>query len=277
MTIYHSTKPAPYVYVCTHKETKCFYIGYRERNVKRNIVSQLDFPNYRTSNKKIKHSLNEYDWEIVAEFMSGDDAYDFEQQLIYENWDNPLLINKQCFYKKRRFKSVSGLKHSEKAKQLISMKNKGRITSDETKKKLSKSLTGKIMSEEQKQAISIRNKGKPGLAGEKNPMYGKRGKLNPMYGIPMTDEVKQKISEANKGKQKGRPAHNKGKPQSAETKEKIRIAMTGRIISEHTRNLISSARRGVPSKIVICPHCNLSGGISNMKRWHFDNCRFKTI
>jgi len=28
-------------------------------------------------------------------------------------------------------------------------------------------------------------------------------------------------------------------------------------------------------KIVRCPHCNKTGGISNMKRWHFDNCKYK--
>jgi hypothetical protein len=26
--------------------------------------------------------------------------------------------------------------------------------------------------------------------------------------------------------------------------------------------------------LAICPHCGLEGGIYNMKRWHFDNCKF---
>ncbi len=29
-------------------------------------------------------------------------------------------------------------------------------------------------------------------------------------------------------------------------------------------------------KTITCPYCNLEGGISNMKRWHFDNCKNKT-
>ena len=27
---------------------------------------------------------------------------------------------------------------------------------------------------------------------------------------------------------------------------------------------------------VECPHCNKTGNIANMKRWHMDNCKFKT-
>lgn len=30
-----------------------------------------------------------------------------------------------------------------------------------------------------------------------------------------------------------------------------------------------------PRAIVDCPHCNKSGNISQMKRWHFDNCKHK--
>ncbi len=33
----------------------------------------------------------------------------------------------------------------------------------------------------------------------------------------------------------------------------------------------------VPKKKVECPHCNLVGGSSQMKRWHFDNCRLKRV
>lgn len=36
--------------------------------------------------------------------------------------------------------------------------------------------------------------------GQKNPMFGKKGKLAPMYGKHLTEEHKRKISEAKKGK-----------------------------------------------------------------------------
>lgn len=90
--IYASTKTVPYVYICTHLQTKEFYIGYREANT---LPSHLDLPEYRTSSKVVHPFFENYEWLIVAEFMNGEDAYDFEQKLIQENWGDPLLINKQ--------------------------------------------------------------------------------------------------------------------------------------------------------------------------------------
>jgi hypothetical protein len=273
MNIYHSTKPAPYVYICTHKITNQFYIGYREQNVKHQTVSHIDFPTYCTSNKNIKKSFDEYNWEIVAEFLSGNDAYDYEQWLIYYYWNNPLLINKQCCYGKPRFKSIAGFKHTDKTKQSISIKNKGRITSDETRSKISASLVGRPMSNEQKKKQSETMKGCSGMSGSANPMYGKRGELNPMYGIPRLAATKKKISEATTGKQAGRIPHNKGIPHSDETKQKIKQSSIGRIQSLNTRELISTSKKGIKQKIVTCPHCNVTGGVSNLKRWHFENCK----
>ena len=38
------------------------------------------------------------------------------------------------------------------------------------------------------------------VAGENNPMYGRTGENNPMYGKKLSDEIRQKISQANKGR-----------------------------------------------------------------------------
>lgn len=58
-----------------------------------------------------------------------------------------------------------------------------------------RSRPGRPHSEETKMKLSIQRKGRPGLKGEQNPMYGKKGSLNPGYGIPRSEEVKRKISE----------------------------------------------------------------------------------
>jgi len=34
-------------------------------------------------------------------------------------------------------------------------------------------------------------------------------------------------------------------------------------------------RNNKPQQKVTCPHCTKVGGISNMTRWHFNNCKFK--
>jgi hypothetical protein len=45
----------------------------------------------------VRTQFEKFDWIIVAEFFCPDSAYDFEQELILENWNNPLLLNK--FYR----------------------------------------------------------------------------------------------------------------------------------------------------------------------------------
>lgn len=54
----------------------------------------------------------------------------------------------------------------------------------------------------------------------------------------------------NKGKKLHYDVWNKGKDWPEETKEKLRRKVT-------------------------CPYCSKEGGICAMKRWHFDNCKFK--
>lgn len=53
------------------------------------------------------------------------------------------------------------------------------------------------MSEIQKRVVSDETREKLRLAnlGANNPMYGKYGKDNPNYGVPLTEERKRKISE----------------------------------------------------------------------------------
>jgi hypothetical protein len=205
MTTYSSDKAAPYVYVCTHKETNQFYVGYREVNVKLNIPSHLDLPEYKTSSTIINPDWENYTWFILAEFFDPSHAYTFEQQLIYDNWDNPLLLNGHCNIGKNQFRRSGP--HS-----------------DETKQKLSDANKGKTLSAETKQKISDANKGKT-----------------------RSDESKQKISDA-----------KKGKTHSAETKQKI-----------------SDAKKGISQPKVTCPHCGVVSNPGNMNRWHFDNCKSK--
>lgn len=75
----------------------------------------------------------------------------------------------------------------------------------------------------------------------------------------------------------------KGTKTSKETSKKLSISRIGnknrlgvshtdqtkKIISERT----SAALKGVAKKVITCPHCNKSGGSSNMKRYHYNNCK----
>lgn len=80
--------------------------------------------------------------------------------------------------------------------------------------------------------------------GDRNNMYGKKHRV----------ESIEKMSINRKGKCSGEDNPFFGKTHSRSTVDKI-IQTNQRI---HT-----------------CPHCGKSGASNSMKRWHFDNCKFK--
>lgn len=64
-------------------------------------------------------------------------------------------------------------------------------------------------------------------------------------------------------------------PNKEKILENLKTLNIGRKASNETKVNMSKKRLGVKiksCKIVICPHCNKSGDIRNMIRWHFDNC-----
>ena len=112
-----------------------------------------------------------------------------------------------------------------------------------------------------------------------HPMLGKTGELNPFYGkkhsdssrklmsekakvkAPMSDETKIKISN-----------YQKGKPKSEETKQKMRKPKP-----EGFSEKLSNFYKGKKQPTTVCNHCEKIGSVSNMKRWHFDNCKLKSL
>ena len=80
---------------------------------------------------------------------------------------------------------------------------------------------------------------------ERSKLLREKYKKNPRE--PLSDEVKQKISKANKGKPK---------PMSDAHKAALHIHVLNKQVST-------------------CPHCNKTGQSLNMNRWHFDNCKLR--
>ncbi len=104
--------------------------------------------------------------------------------------------------------------------------------------------------------LSVKNK------GEGNPNFGKIGELAPMYNKKLSQEAKDKIGMA-----------HKGKTISEEHKQRLRDFRTGRTIPEEQikRQRLTWKKK---EKNIRCPWCNfLSNSVSNMKRYHFDNCK----
>ena len=247
--MYLSTKPMPYVYQCTNPLTGEFYIGYREANVKKRRVSGEDLPKYKTSSKIVKSNFDKFQWMILAEFLTGDYAWEFEQSLIRDNWNNPLLLNAN--YQFNGIKKIRN-KGSSKGKKL---------GPHSVERRLKNSLS------------QIGNKRGPHSAEHKEKIgAAQRG----IPRIPRTEESKKKQSISTKGVKKG--------PQ--QIIECPHCGMAGGAANmkkwhfDYCKNAPNPLIR--PKSVVkvfpkaICPHCNKVGGTRGMHRYHFDNCKVKT-
>jgi hypothetical protein len=113
-------------------------------------------------------------------------------------------------------------------------------------------------------------------------------------GVPLTDEHKSKLSKALKGKT--RTAEQKKNISNAyfssvakqEALAKVHESKRGKALSDEHKQLLSSKLKGKkrseeaciamrkPRPKLTCPHCNKIGGSSQMKRYHFDNCKLRS-
>jgi hypothetical protein len=185
-----------------HKITGQFYIGYRANKFKQKVPSHLDLGTYYfTSSKRVKEAgFENFYWYILAEFFDdetgGIDAYDFEQNLIWENWKNPLRLNGK-HQKSGKF-CTAGTKTSEVVKQkmrgprphtseimskVVSGKGNpmyGKKQTPETCEKIRQKAIGRKDSEETRMIKSKASKGKSKSdTHAKNISKGQMGKLHP--------------------------------------------------------------------------------------------------
>ena len=70
-------------------------------------------------------------------------------------------------------------------------------------------------------------------------------------------------------------ATNTGRTLTAETRANMSAAHKGKIKTAEHRAKLSASRKGKPQPVATCPHCKTVGSVSNMHRWHFDNCKHK--
>lgn len=105
---------------------------------------------------------------------------------------------------------------------------------------------------ERNKDVEFRNKISKSRTGKKSSKETRdklskmrKGSLNSNFGNKMSDESKKKISESNKGK----VSWNKGK-----------------------KNMQDNS---IFNEILKCPYCGKLGKLLVIKRWHFDNCKFK--
>ena len=256
-----------YVYIITNLKNSMKYIGCRTSS----ILPELDLGHKYFSSSSDAEFIKEqienpsrFSYEILSIFESRKDALSMEVKLHKEfnvgkndmfynksnqtsnGFDFDITGNKEIAKKisdsmKGKPAHNAGLKQSEETKNKRSESLKGRKSpmtgrthNDDTKLKMSESRKGKLHNEETKRKISDSHK----LILRK----------------PHSEETKRKLSESHKGL----PGTMLGKLHKEETKKKMSIAKIGKKWDQ--RN-------------IECPHCNKIGGASNMKRYHFDNCK----
>jgi group I intron endonuclease len=233
-----------YVYQITDPITNEYYIG--SRSCKCDITNDSYMGSYISwkpvDKKRLVKTI------IKADFCDRSEAIEFEIELIKENIDNELnrnyhipgigFITTGCVtvinemgsainvlktdkkYLDGEYKPIwYGKKHTDETKLKMSKSKKGKPSPNKGKKGIYSAETIELfrkialnrppISEASRKKISDKLKGK--LAGDKNPMYGMVGELNPNYGNKWSDD--QKAAQSNR---------LKGISRSAEVVEKMK-------------------------------------------------------
>ena len=102
------------------------------------------------------------------------------------------------------------------------------------------------------------------------------GKTTWNAGVKLTPEQKAKQFKLEEY-MKDKPRFFAGKSMPRHIIEAARQANIGKIQSDESNQKRSLANKGRKFLLVTCPNCSKTGGQTGMKRWHFDNCRFKEI
>ena len=226
-----------YVYKWIHKPTQKWYIGSRTK--------KGCYPNdgYICSSKIVKplieSKFDEWEREIIAT-GSPSEKIKLEAELLekLDAKNNPSSFN---LHNGDGDFTTANVALPEKWVDAIRAGNKGKVRSEKARENYRRAN-----SEKAKDPTYLNKLRKPKSAG-----HGKKVS-DALKGVPKTEAHKQALSLAHKGKSTG--------PCSIERKEAIKAALKGK----HTLPLVT------------CPHCGLEGR-SNMRRWHFDNCKKRKI
>jgi len=197
----------PYTYLIKHKPTGKAYYGFRSANTQE---PHKDLWNtYFTSSPKVKQLIEE----------TGVDSFDVEVRKVFETKEDAVKWETKVL---RRCKVL----HND---NWINQNVAGYIIpTKESNKKISNFHKGKPKTAEHKEKIRLSNLGKKRAPRSKEyrekMSKAKSGVNNGRYGLEVSQETRNRIGQANKGK----VPVNKGTPMSEEQKAKIRATIAAK-------------------------------------------------
>lgn len=244
---------------------------------------------YFTSSKVVHELIDEYgpewfEYEIRQTFDDVNKALLWEETVLQRM--EVVKSNKWLNRTDRKIFDNRGVKKTPEHIEKVRQANKGKNISDETRQKLREANLGKKQSKE-----TIEKRKQSRIENGYTHSLETRNKISESHkGKIVKEETKQKLRELNLGKQHSEKTKQKiseigkGRKHTEESKNKMRIAKLGELNPcygrKHSKEIIEKMRNIKLGKLqpkITCPHCNFEGGASNMKRYHFDNCKNKDI
>lgn len=189
-----------YTYYISNKITNQFYYGSRFGNIRMNRTPLDDlWIYYFTSSKYVKNLMvkfgkDSFEFKIILEDFDYNKCYWAEQDLIKNNINDELCLNKHFIDKTTNCKvfSTAGQPCTEETKKKISKSNTGRKQTSEScikKSKATKGISRNKFTEEHKKNMSLARIGKP--TGRKGTISSLKGKsYTEIHGKDRADELK---------------------------------------------------------------------------------------
>ena len=248
------------IYKGTNKINGKVYIGYTN-NFERRVKEHSKLRNIKTHFQYAikKHGYDNFEWSIIYQSKDQEHCLNEMEKYFIEEYQSNLS--------KKGYNGTNGGEggiQTPEVRAKMSMARKGRKLKRETVEKIRKANTGKKRSDEIRAKMRIALKGHFVSEETKRKLSKiKSGENNPMYGRKHTQEVKDKISDINKGntynlgkkrtdeEKRNISIANTGKKRTEEHKKKMSIAFTGKNnprygkeVSQETRDRISNANKG---------------------------------
>lgn len=235
------------------------YIG-----VTNNLVRRLrDHRNPNSNCKALCNAIQLHGWDnfevrVLVDRLSRQDAYDLEPELIIEHLSRiPTGYNITA----GGWNGRSGMTYtmSDKHKLKISIAHRGMKHTEETKSKLRDIKATPEYKERVEQTRCTETYRHNILVGLQSDKW-------------KAERARRKTSEYSEQQR----LSSTGRVLSEESKQKISNSLTGRIGTIWTaerRLAVSNSMVGHKQPTEVCIHCGLVGSITNIKRWHNDNCK----